>query len=784
MQLFRRDDHVISRMVAFFVAGLIVAVFFAGCQTTPARKELAPDLAIQDLFVGMRIPKIDVAVDGTILAFAKSGNLLRRSEDGGKTWSEAQVVGDDAAGTSVVDQTTGDIMIVRPEKGLLWRSKDHGKTWARETITVKPNAYGHGIPGGIPIETSCSESGITLDYVEHKGRLLVPGRVMAPKGNNDQEWWPYHYNTSLYSDDGGKTWQTSNPVQSGTGEGTLAEMANGDIYYNSRSHMSVDDRRRIAWSHDGGDMYVDWRVDDYLQEVGQPFYFKYGSEPSYGCNAGLVRLPFETTGGKDVMIFSTPDNPGGSRIRMSVWASFDRGRTWPVKRLVYEGPSAYSSLAADKNGNIYLLFEKGETKLYETIAFAKFDLAWLVKGHNLKKLLATPVTINRPLGEKKQSNNAGKSANAQQPSSKAVDGPVSLPLVDISGDAKRQVVIAAGTEEIYQGHPTTVLMPDGKTIFAVWSIEHGGHAGPMARSDDSGLTWTRLDATLPAGFATHMNCPSIYRMTGPDGIDRLWVFSAWTGKRDQPPFMPRIVSEDGGRTWREMTPLGDAFECVMTFSSVLRLKDGQYVGMYHRRCGQDKKFLQVMQTFTADGGLTWSTPTISAEVPEKMPCEPFVFRSPDGNELCCLMRENTHTGRSLVMFSSDEAKTWSTPIDTPWGLTGDRHMGVYTPDGRMVVAFRDKALESPTSGHFVAWVGTYDDIRQGKPGQCRIKLLHSFAKSDCGYPGVELLPDGTIVATTYIKYHEGSKKHSVVSTRFKMDEIDAMLTAQHHPGKK
>jgi hypothetical protein len=105
-------------------------------------------------------------------------------------------------------------------------------------------------------------------------------------------------------------------------------------------------------------------------------------------------------------------------------------------------------------------------------------------------------------------------------------------------------------------------------------------------------------------------------------------------------------------------------------------------------------------------------------------------------------------------------------------------MGIYTPDGRLVIAFRDKAKGSPTAGHFVAWVGTYEDIRQGREGQCRIKLLHSHAGHDCGYPGMELLPDGTIVATTYIKYRPGRKRHSVVSTRFKIEEIDAKLRAK------
>jgi hypothetical protein len=342
-----------------------------------------------------------------------------------------------------------------------------------------------------------------------------------------------------------------------------------------------------------------------------------------------------------------------------------------------------------------------------------------------------------------------------------------IPLVDLSSDTQRHVIIAAGTDEIYQGHPTTVLLPDNKTMFAVWSTGHGGPAGPMARSDDAGRSWTRLDDRLPPNFKNHRNCPSIYRLVDPAGRERLWVFSAR-------PNMPRIVSEDRGASWKEMEPLG--FPCVMTFSSIVQLADGRYLGLYHKGPdGKDRSPLTVLQTITADGGLTWSTPRVVAEVAGKDPCEPFVFRSPDGRELCTLMRENTHKGRSLVMFSRDEGKTWTTPADTAWGLTGDRHMGVTTRDGRLVIAFRDKAKESPSLNHFVAWVGTYDDIRQGRPGQYRIKLLHSHAGGDCGYPGMELLPDGTIIATTYIKYRPGSAKHSVVSTRFKLEEADARL---------
>jgi hypothetical protein len=73
-----------------------------------------------------------------------------------------------------------------------------------------------------------------------------------------------------------------------------------------------------------------------------------------------------------------------------------------------------------------------------------------------------------------------------------------------------------------------------------------------------------------------------------------------------------------------------------------------------------------------------------------------------------------------------------------------------------------------------AWVGSYDDIRQNRSGQYRIKLLHSNASGDCGHSGMELLANNTIVATTYIKYRPRSEKHSVVSTRFKLTETDRL----------
>ncbi len=82
--------------------------------------------------------------------------------------------------------------------------------------------------------------------------------------------------------------------------------------------------------------------------------------------------------------------------------------------------------------------------------------------------------------------------------------------------------------------------------------------------------------------------------------------------------------------------------------------------------------------------------------------------------------------------------------------------------------------QEPPRGDFVAWVGTYDDIVNLREAQYRVRLMTSPRKFDLGYPGMELLPDGTVVATTYIQL-KPDEKNSVVSVRFKIAELDASL---------
>ncbi len=355
-----------------------------------------------------------------------------------------------------------------------------------------------------------------------------------------------------------------------------------------------------------------------------------------------------------------------------------------------------------------------------------------------------------------------------------------IPVLDLSQNTARHVIVAQGTEKVYQGHPTTLLLPDGRTMFCVWTHGHGGTAGPLKRSDDGGPTWTE-ELPVPENWWKVKNCPALYRLADPQGVVRLFVF-AGQGPDGE---MQQSVSADDGKTWSPMESNG--LVCVMPFCTIMQVDGGRrLIGLTNiRRPGEirdprssfagaskDKSNI-IAQSESTDGGLTWAPWRILLDLGAMKPCEPEVIRSPDGKQLLCLMRENVGTEPARFMTSDDEGRTWSEHRALPPGLHGDRHKAVYSPDGRPVIAFRDMGSDSPTRTHFVAWVGRYEDIVSGKDGEYKIKLLHSYKGGDCGYPGLELLPDGTLVATTYIKYRPGNEQNSVVSARFKLAETDA-----------
>lgn len=346
----------------------------------------------------------------------------------------------------------------------------------------------------------------------------------------------------------------------------------------------------------------------------------------------------------------------------------------------------------------------------------------------------------------------------------------SIPLVDLAGETERQVVVDREPGQ-YLGHPTTVLLEDGKTMITVYPKGHGRGAIVMKRSHDGGLTWSER-LPVPKNWATSQEVPTIYRTVDRAGTRRLIMFSGLYPIR-------MAVSEDDGKRWSPLEPIGD-FGGVVAMASVVRLKNGDYLAFFHddgrflHGTGKRTKF-QVFTTRSTDGGLTWSDPVVIAEHPKAHLCEPGVIRSPDGSQLAMLMRENSRKFNSFVSFSNDEGRTWSKPVQLPGALTGDRHTGRYAPDGRLFLTFRDTTLESPTKGDWVGWVGTYADIVAGREGQYRVRLMKNHRGADCAYPGLELLPDGTFVATTYGHWTKGETPY-IVSVRFKLDELDAKLS--------
>lgn len=346
----------------------------------------------------------------------------------------------------------------------------------------------------------------------------------------------------------------------------------------------------------------------------------------------------------------------------------------------------------------------------------------------------------------------------------------SIPLIDLASETKRQVIVDREPGQ-YLGHPTTVLLEDGRTILCVYPKGHGRGAIVYKRSTDGGLTWSERLPT-PASWATSLEVPTLHRVVDADGTRRLIMWSGLYPAR-------LAVSEDNGLHWTELKPVGD-WGGIVVMGSVEKLKaPGHYLALFHddgRFFTKDNKtsnpvVFTLYQTKSTDGGLTWSPPTAVLSRSDVHLCEPGCIRSPDGEQLAVLLRENSRRRNSFVIFSSDEGASWSEPRELPGSLTGDRHTAKYAPDGRLFISFRDTTHESPTKGDWVAWVGTYEDISVGREGQYRVRLMDNHKGADCAYPGVEVLPDGTIVTTTYGHWTEGAFPY-IVSVRLKLEELD------------
>ena len=341
-----------------------------------------------------------------------------------------------------------------------------------------------------------------------------------------------------------------------------------------------------------------------------------------------------------------------------------------------------------------------------------------------------------------------------------------IPLVDLSADTARQVTVDREAGQ-YIGHPTTVLLEDGKTLLIVYPRGHGAGPITMKRSTDGGRTWSER-LPVPDNWSTSKETPTIYRVIDKAGKKRLILFSGLYPIR-------MASSEDDGKTWTPLAPIGD-FGGIVAMASLERLKNGDYMALFHddgrffRDAGKKGAFV-VYKTISRDGGRTWGAPEAIASRPDVDLCEPGLVRSPDGKQIAVLLRENRRAKHSFVITSDDEGVTWSEPREVALSLTGDRHVAKYAKDGRLFVTFRDMAAGSETKGDWVGWVGNYDDIVKGRAGQYRVRLMDNTDDWDSAYPGLERLPDGAFVTTTYGHWTKGEQPY-IVSVRFTLAELD------------
>ncbi len=374
----------------------------------------------------------------------------------------------------------------------------------------------------------------------------------------------------------------------------------------------------------------------------------------------------------------------------------------------------------------------------------------------------------------------------------------------------------------YMAHPDSVLLKNGN-ILTVYPAGHGKGAVLNKISTDGGKTWNGEVENTPESWINSQETPTVYRLEFSDGRpDKLILISAnpkWPNSKTVGGF-ECSVSEDEGKTWSEFERFYDLeseypVTPIVAMASLTRLKEnGEFVdkwmGFFH---DADFYNYKTILTFDEEGNMHWSTPEKyfaehrEIEKSSNM-CEVEVVRSDkgQGDELCLITRSNSKKINTLISFSSDEGKTWSEPKEAPAALNGERHKAEYTSDGRLFITFRSiergaKAAEYAKTADIskgwiseglVAWVGTYEDLKQGNEGDYRIKLAHIYlegqsepeyyAGSDTGYNGNVVLEDDTIVTCGYGKFSTEEKtengrelKTYICSKRINLKDTDKLV---------
>ncbi len=321
----------------------------------------------QDGYNTYRIPALLTAQNGDLLAFCEGRRntprdygdidlLVKRSSDGGQSWSPQQVVhaetGDVTIGNPcpVLDRHTGVIWMLFCRDNIdvfVTQSDDDGHTWSRPIdigAMVKHEDWSWYATGpGV---------GIQLERGPHKGRLVVPcdHRRNTTYGNGSHV---------VYSDDHGQTWRMSGIIKPGANECQVGELADGTLMMNIRLQTHSRGFRGVSTSQDGGQTWTDLIHEEQLL--------------CPKCQAAFV------ADGRS-LLFSNPvpstlpDSEKGERFNLVVRRSVDGGKTWNDLTVLHPGPAAYSSLLFLSPDEAACLYEAGEEDFREHLVFQRFPV--------------------------------------------------------------------------------------------------------------------------------------------------------------------------------------------------------------------------------------------------------------------------------------------------------------------------------------------------------------------------------------------------------------------------
>lgn len=341
-------------------------------------------------YASFRIPAL-VNANNVLVAFSEGRKnsssdfgdidlVYRRSLDEGKTWEPLKILYDkDTLAVQnpvpIYDNEKQTIVLLFNTTGLNEhdiKNKDYAPELGRRAyVTVSIN---DGIRWKPPVEITKAVKrtdwrwhalgpvhGIQLKNGIYKGRLLAPVSISIGRGNNT------HSMALLYSDDHGVHWtigavdeNLTDEVQSN--ETTIVELDDGRIYVNTRDHEggSLDKNRGETYSLDGGLTF--------LQPVIESDKF-----PSPIVQASLLRWKTDKGQGKDMLFFSTPNNPH-KRENLTIMVSYDEAKSWRSLIKVHHGFSAYSDMVKLNDTTLGVLYETDE---YNKIEFRSIRIPGL-----------------------------------------------------------------------------------------------------------------------------------------------------------------------------------------------------------------------------------------------------------------------------------------------------------------------------------------------------------------------------------------------------------------------